>query len=134
MTSTSSIYGQTEKENTMESIKTTKTCISTCKAENKSSELTCKLTTPERQERKETVLKSLTEQIIEKKELENGYSFKFPGTDEILDELTEFIKTERACCDFFVFGLSISGDKREAWLELTGPDGAKDFIQTELEM
>lgn len=131
---TSSIYGQTEKENTNDSIKTTKTCSSTCKAQNKSSELTCKLTTPELQERKETVLKSLREQIIEKKELENGYSFKFPGTDKVLDELTEFIKTERTCCDFFVFGLSISGDKREAWLELTGPEGAKYFIATELEL
>jgi hypothetical protein len=132
MTFSSSIYGQTEKENTMDSVKTTKTCSSTCKAENKSNELACKLTTPELQERKETVLKSLKTKVVEKKELENGYTFKFPGTDEILDELTEFIKTERECCDFFVFTFSISGDKSEAWLELTGPEGAKDFIQTEL--
>ena len=128
----SNIYGQTEKENTMDSVKTTKTCSSTCTAENKSSELVCKLTTPELQDRKETILKSLKTKIVQKKELENGYAFKFSGTDEILDELTEFIKTERACCDFFVFGLSISGDKSEAWLELTGPEGAKDFILTEL--
>lgn len=56
------------------------------------------------------------------------------GTDKILDQLSEFIKTERACCDFFIFGLSISGDKSEIWLELTGPKGAKDFIETELEL
>lgn len=50
----------------------------------------------------------------------------------MLDELTEFIKTERACCDFFVFGLSISGDKSEAWLKLTGPEGTKEMITSEL--
>jgi hypothetical protein len=50
----------------------------------------------------------------------------------MLDELTEFIKTERECCDFFVFNLSISGDKSEAWLELTGEEGAKNFIESEL--
>jgi len=62
------------------------------------------------------------------------YAFKFPGTDAMLDELTEFIKTERECCDFFTFNISISGDKSEAWLELTGLEGAKDFIKTELEL
>lgn len=50
----------------------------------------------------------------------------------MLDELIEFIKTERECCDFFTFNLSITGDKSEAWLELTGVEGAKDFVTTEL--
>lgn len=71
-------------------------------------------------ERKATVLASLKRQTVEKRELENGYAIKFPGTDSVLDELTEFIKTEREC------------DKGEAWLELTGPAGAKGFIATEL--
>ena len=118
----------------MDSVKNKQNCSPSCTAENKSSDLPCKLTTAELRERKETVLKSLKNKVIQKKELENGYAFEFPGTDEILDELTEFIKTERACCDFFVFGLSIRGDKNEAWLELTGPEGAKDFISTELDL
>lgn len=109
-------------------------CTKECKSKNKTSELSCKLTTPELQKRKETVLKSLREQVVAKKELENGYAFKFPGTDKVLDQLSEFIKTERACCDFFIFGLSISGDKSEIWLELTGSEGVKDFIATELEI
>jgi len=109
-------------------------CTKECKAKNQTNELSCKLTTPELQKRKETVLKSLREQVVAKKELENGYAFKFPGTDKILDQLSEFIKTERACCDFFVFGLSISGEQNEIWLELTGPEGSKDFISTELEI
>lgn len=104
------------------------------KAKNKTNDLTCKLTAPELQARKETVLKNLKEQVIVKKELADGYAFKFPGTDKVLDQLSEFIKTERACCQFFVFGLSISGDKNEIWLELTGPVGVKDIITTELEI
>jgi hypothetical protein len=107
-------------------------CSDECTARSKSGDLACKLTTPELQERKATVLASLRGQIIEKKELRDGYAFKFPGSDKMLDELTEFIKTERECCDFFTFNLSISGDKSEAWLELTGAKGAKDFISTEL--
>ena len=102
--------------------------------ENSTAELSCKLTTPELQLRRATVLTSLQKQILEKKELLNGYAFKFNDSDKILDELTEFIKTERACCDFFTFNLSAAGDKSEIWLELTGPEGAKEFIKTELEL
>ncbi len=112
--------------------KKTITCSTDCKTEDTSNELACKLTSPELQERKNTVLKSIKSQIIEKKEQVNGYAYKFQGTDKVLDELHEFIKTERECCDFFVFNLSIAGDKSEVWLELTGPEGSKDFIRAEL--
>lgn len=103
-----------------------------CKAGNKSTEINCKLTTAALRERKETVIARLKQHVMEKRELKNGYAFKFPGTDNILDELTEFIKTERACCDFFIFGISVSGDKSEAWLELTGANNIKNFITAEL--
>lgn len=112
--------------------KTTSGCSNDFKIKTKTGELSCKLTTPELQKRREVVLASLKARIIEKRELKNGYAFKFPGTDKMLDELTEFIKTERECCAFFTFNLSISGDISEAWLELTGVEGAKDFITTEL--
>ncbi len=101
-------------------------------AKNKNNELTCKMSTAEMHQRKITVLASLKEQMTERQELENGYAFKFPGTDKVLDELTEFIKTERECCSFFTFTLSVSGDKNEAWLTMTGVKGAKDFITNEL--
>ena len=107
-------------------------CSDNCKAKSKSGELTCKLTTPELQKRKATVIASLKSQVIEKVELKNGYAFKFRGSDQMIDELTAFIKTERECCDFFIFNLSISGDKSEVWLELTGAEEVKTFIETEL--
>lgn len=108
-------------------------CSAKCQAKNKDGTLVCKLSSPEMQERKSTILASLKKQVLEKRELENGYAFKFTGSDKMVDELMEFIKTERTCCGFFTFNLSISGDASEAWLELTGPEGAKDFITTEME-
>lgn len=80
------------------------------------------------------IVTSLKKQILERKELSNGYAFKFGGSDNVLNELTDFIKSERECCDFFIFNLSISGDKSEIWLEMTGVEGAKDFITKELEL
>ncbi|WP_134089038.1 hypothetical protein [Olivibacter sp. XZL3] len=94
--------------------------------------LTCKLTSPEIQQRKATVIASLKKQVLEKMELSNGYSYKFKGDDSVLTELTEFIKTERLCCDFFDFGIKVSGDMSASWLSITGPAGTKDFITAEL--
>ena len=102
------------------------------KAKNSNTVLTCKLMPEELRVRKETVLASLKSKMLDRKELRDGYAFRFPGSDEVVDELVEFIKTERTCCDFFVFNLSVSGDKSEAWLTMTGVEGAKDFITHEL--
>ncbi|WP_119080903.1 Zn-dependent oxidoreductase [Chitinophaga alhagiae] len=95
-------------------------------------ELSCKLTSPALRERKATVLASLKKKILSRQELDSGYRYNFQGHDEVLDELVSFIKSERQCCDFFEFRLAVAGDGSEASLEITGPDGAKAFIETEL--
>ncbi len=96
------------------------------------SKLVCKLTTPELQERKRTVIAELKATMLERKETESGVCYKFDGSDKMVDLLTSFIKTERLCCDFFTFNLSISDEKSFVWLELSGPEGTKDFIKSEV--
>jgi hypothetical protein len=71
-------------------------------------------------------------QVVERKELPNGFSYTFKGTDSLIDELV-FFKTERQCCDFFDFDLSIKGDGSAACLTITGQQGVKNFITAELE-
>ena len=100
----------------------------------KAKEISCKLTSPELRKRKEEVLASLKKKVLSRQELANGYKYKFEGQDAILDELVSFIKTERLCCDFFNFKLDVAGDGSEVWLAITGPEGAKNFINTELEL
>lgn len=95
--------------------------------------MTCKLTSPELRKRKEEVISKLKGLVLEKKELPDGFAYKFDGTDEILDSLTAFIKSERLCCDFFNFKLLVS-QEAVVWLEISGAEGAKEFIKTELEM
>ena len=92
--------------------------------------LHCKLSTPALQLRKATVISKLRAVLSGKTELSNGFAYTFEASDEILDQLNEFIKTERICCDFFSFQLTIAGEN--ATLALTGPDGVKDFLTTEI--
>jgi len=97
-------------------------------------EIACKLTAPEMQQRKAEVLASLKGKVLEKQSLQNGYKYKFESSDSLIDELVSFIKTERLCCDFFTFSLLISDDEGFAWLSITGPKGAKPFIEMEMDL
>lgn len=92
----------------------------------------CKLTSPELRERKEKVIASLKVKVLDKQELKDGYKYKFEGSDQVIDELITFIKTERLCCDFFTFNFSIADDI--VWLSITGPEGAKEFIKMEMDL
>lgn len=94
--------------------------------------LACKLTSKEMQERKATVIAELKSLMLDKKELRNGYSYKFKGEDANLDRLVSFVKSERACCDFFDFSVSVKGEY--IYLDLTGPKGAKEFVDAEIGM
>lgn len=110
------------------------TSINTMETGNKTKVVACKLTSPELQKRKQAVLASLRQQVQAREELSNGFKYKFSGTDALLDEIIAFIKSERKCCDFFTFGLAISDDQSNIFLSITGPDGAKDFIKTEMDL
>jgi hypothetical protein len=94
--------------------------------------VSCKLTAPELQKRKATIIADLKAVVLERKELENGFSYKFDGTDEILDKLNDFIKTERMCCDFFTFQVTV--EDQTARLNITGPNGAKEFLRGEVDL
>jgi hypothetical protein len=94
--------------------------------------VTCKLTTPELQKRKATVIADLKAHVLDRKELENGYSYKFEGKDEILDKLNDFIKTERMCCDFFTFQVTV--EENTALLTITGTKDAKEFLKDEVDL
>lgn len=95
--------------------------------------LACKLTTPELRKRKEEVIAVLKQKVLERIELADGYSYRFDGSDEMLDTITSFIKSERMCCAFFEFKMTVSANNT-ILLEISGPAGVKEFITNELEM
>lgn len=103
-------------------------------AVKKEKEVACKLTSPELQKRKTEVITLLKANVIERKEITNGYQYTFKGSDKMLDDLVSFIKAERACCGFFTFKLSVEDVDTNIILTMTGPEGAKEFINAEMEL
>jgi hypothetical protein len=100
--------------------------------ETKTKSISCKLTTPELQQRKATIISELKGLVKSREELSNGFRYQFHGSDAILDKLNTFIKTERMCCDFFVFQLTV--EEHAIMLAITGPDGSKEFLKEEVDL
>jgi len=68
--------------------------------------------------------------VKEVQELEQGYLYFFHSTPEQLDELTNLIALEHACCPFLRFCLTVEPADGGLSLELTGPAGTKEFLAT----
>ncbi len=76
---------------------------------------------------------AIRQQIVaayeDREELTNGYRWRFPLESNLLLTLAEFISLERLCCPFFSFALELEADGGPIWLQLTGREGVKDFLQ-----
>ena len=78
------------------------------------------------------VRRRLTASIEDISELENGYTIHFSFEAELFLALAEFITLERLCCPFFNFALELEARSGPLRLRLTGPEGVKEFLKTEL--
>ena len=94
--------------------------------------IVCTLTDTELEHRRKTTLDGLVAQAEETRALETGYAFRFGATDMILEEIVSFIQKERRCCRFLRFDLQVMPDEGPVWLELTGPEGTKEFLEAML--
>ena len=68
--------------------------------------------------------------MIDFSELEDGFSYRFPAKDSVIQELTDAIKFERKCCPFLNFKLIVEAGKDTLSLELTGQEGTKETLKS----
>ena len=93
--------------------------------------IACALPASEQARRQETTAEILGQaQWVE--ELIDGYVFSFPGSAEWGDGLVALVNSERVCCPFFVFELVFEPDQGPILLKVRGPEGVKEFIDTEI--
>ncbi|KAA3647095.1 MAG: hypothetical protein DWQ07_06255 [Chloroflexi bacterium] len=65
-------------------------------------------------------------------DLPNGYRLPFTAGTEQLLITAEFISFEKLCCPFLDFSVRVTSNSDQAHLDITGPEGVKDFLQAEL--
>jgi hypothetical protein len=90
--------------------------------------IACALNDAEFREREQSILQKLMRAVLERKELPGGCGFRFAADDDLLREITEMIILERKCCPFLDFKILLESGGNDIWLELTGAQGAKEFI------
>ena len=86
----------------------------------------------EESERYKSLMEGMRSAIQEMKELPDGFAFRFPSEPPVIINLAEWITLERRCCSFFNFALGVEPDDGPVWLSLTGGEGVKEFLQTEI--
>lgn len=90
--------------------------------------LVCKLTGKEFKDRLDELRNVVFARVESYREVEDGYVFQFKDEDDFLPKLTDYMLSERKCCPFFSFDLSIKGNDTRVALKVSGPEGAKEMI------
>jgi hypothetical protein len=90
----------------------------------------CSLRGPELQERRSRVLRKVGAAVLEVKDLGDGYAYRFPADEIWITELANLISFERQCCPFLRFNIRIEPGAGPIWLELSGPEGTKDVLNS----
>jgi hypothetical protein len=95
-------------------------------------DLACRLPDEEQDRQWEDVASEVFAAVEEARELEDGYAFRFPESDEWARTLTEYVLYERGCCPFLRFELVLEPEAGPAWLRLRGGEDVKRFVRREL--
>jgi hypothetical protein len=66
------------------------------------------------------------------RELPDGFEFGFPSDTATVQLVSEWAAGEHLCCPFFDIGMRFEREGGGFWLRLTGMQGVKAFIKTDL--
>ena len=91
--------------------------------------IACYLTDKQLQARRKNHLDKAAEFLVDSAELPDGFVYRFPLEELMLQSLAEIIDLERKCCPFLNFNLSLEAGKDVVLLELTGAEGTKEIIR-----
>lgn len=84
--------------------------------------------------RRDDLLGTLVRRAEERVDLPNGYRVRFAPAEGVLTTIARVIETERLCCRFLRFQMTVEPDGEAIWLELTGPPGTREFLAGMLDL
>jgi hypothetical protein len=87
----------------------------------------CTLSAESRVARK-GLLTELLRGVEERRDRENGISFRFKPEPGVVSRLAQAVDLERDCCQFLAFRIVVEEKGGAVWLELTGPVAAMRMI------
>lgn len=94
--------------------------------------IACALSERELAARRQDYADHLAKGIEHVEELEDGFAFRFAGTDRWVSAILTFVTLERSCCPFFGIEVVFEPAGGPVWLKLRGGAEAKAFVTREL--
>ena len=94
--------------------------------------LACLLSEAEQAQRGQEIAEQVFGQVVETRELGDGYAFRLPGDGEWFERVAAFVAAERRCCPFFRFEIVAEPEAGPIWLALRGRPGVKEFIRSSI--
>jgi hypothetical protein len=92
----------------------------------------CQLSSEAFQQRRDVVLTLMHQHLKEQRSHPNSLTLRFKAEAGQLARLAEFMEIERQCYPFLRFQLVIEPFGESIWLELTGQEGTRDWLEDEL--
>jgi N-acetylglutamate synthase-like GNAT family acetyltransferase len=96
--------------------------------------LVCRLDAldPEERRRHAELARELLARSLGAEEIAEGFEVSIPAEEEALRDAAEWMALEARCCPFLQFELILEAPSSGARLRLTGPEGAKDLLRSEI--
>jgi|SRR5688572_14545458 hypothetical protein len=94
--------------------------------------IVCTLPSPELRARRNELVRFVAREARERTAHGEGYRLRFEPDWALLRDLLELIEVERHCCAFLTFRLEVTPGNGPVWLEISGPPGTRNFLETEL--
>ena len=90
--------------------------------------IACTLSPEALKARRENLLEALLRRSTERTELPEGFRLRFVADDQILGDVARAVDAERQCCRFVSFTITVNPDGGPITLDLTGPEGTREFL------
>ena len=94
--------------------------------------IACELSATELAARRESLLAQLVGRSSQVERHDYGLRLHFPGDAENVPLILEAIAAERRCCRFLAFELAFAPDLGPIALEISGPPGTREFLESVL--
>ena len=95
--------------------------------------IACTLTPAEMSAMRDGLLPGLLARAIEKEPVPGGFRWRFVPDAGLVKDAAAVIEAEHRCCRFLRFQLVVEPGDGPVWLEVTGPEGTREFLSTLLD-
>jgi hypothetical protein len=96
--------------------------------------IACTLSPDALSARRQGLLSELLQQSAGRELLSDGLRLRFAPSAETLSSIAKAVEAERHCCRFLRFTLTVEPDEGQFTLDLTGPQGTREFVSALLDM